>query len=420
MQLPVRPNGVTGFVRAGAVDVGKVRTRIRVDVSARRLTLFRNGRPVLRTVGRRRLARHADADRQLLRQPAAHPGEHVGPVRPRRARDLRLLERPPQLGAGRPGRDPRHERAVVDRPRGLERLHPRAQPRAPAAVRRDAGRDPGHDHRVTRRARIVFVAAVLTAGLAATLAALAGSPSPPAPDPQEAILDGCGRNYIDQTQRLIPTWVYVGDRNAPASGPPPPTQRLEGVISSRYVPDLAVHPTEEDLPPIHRAYDFNFDVLPDAAYTGLLGGDPAQHTGNYAGTSPRPGACTSSASRPRSRASRGPRRATASRSSAPGSGTAATGRRRASAPRSTRTARCGSRGAEARRRRSARAARARAISTSRATRPTRASRRTARTRRRATASPSRAASRPRAGGRTSAARTPSRCASRRGRPGAPG
>ena len=50
VQLPVRPNGVTGFVRAGAVDVGKVRTRIRVDVSARRLTLFRNGRPVLRTV----------------------------------------------------------------------------------------------------------------------------------------------------------------------------------------------------------------------------------------------------------------------------------------------------------------------------------------------------------------------------------
>ncbi len=50
VQLPVRPNGVTGFVRAGAVDLGKVRTRIRVDVSARRLTLFRNGQPVLRTV----------------------------------------------------------------------------------------------------------------------------------------------------------------------------------------------------------------------------------------------------------------------------------------------------------------------------------------------------------------------------------
>jgi lipoprotein-anchoring transpeptidase ErfK/SrfK len=50
VQLPLRPNGVTGFVRASAVDVGRVRTRIRVDVSARRLKLFREGRLVLRTV----------------------------------------------------------------------------------------------------------------------------------------------------------------------------------------------------------------------------------------------------------------------------------------------------------------------------------------------------------------------------------
>jgi lipoprotein-anchoring transpeptidase ErfK/SrfK len=50
VQLPLRPNGVTGFVRASAVDLGRVWTRIRVDVSARRLTLFRDGRPVLRTV----------------------------------------------------------------------------------------------------------------------------------------------------------------------------------------------------------------------------------------------------------------------------------------------------------------------------------------------------------------------------------
>ena len=49
VQVPLRPNGVTGFVRPGAVDLGKVLTRIRVDVSARRLTLFRNGRRVLRT-----------------------------------------------------------------------------------------------------------------------------------------------------------------------------------------------------------------------------------------------------------------------------------------------------------------------------------------------------------------------------------
>jgi lipoprotein-anchoring transpeptidase ErfK/SrfK len=49
VQLPIRPNGVTGFIRARTVEVGRVRTRILVDLSARKLTLFRRGRPVLRT-----------------------------------------------------------------------------------------------------------------------------------------------------------------------------------------------------------------------------------------------------------------------------------------------------------------------------------------------------------------------------------
>jgi lipoprotein-anchoring transpeptidase ErfK/SrfK len=49
VQLPLRPNGVRGFVPAGAVKLGSVRTRIVVEVSKRRLTFFRGGRPVLRT-----------------------------------------------------------------------------------------------------------------------------------------------------------------------------------------------------------------------------------------------------------------------------------------------------------------------------------------------------------------------------------
>jgi lipoprotein-anchoring transpeptidase ErfK/SrfK len=43
----MRPNGVTGWVRADDVTVATVRTRLVVDLSARRLTLFRNGRRVL-------------------------------------------------------------------------------------------------------------------------------------------------------------------------------------------------------------------------------------------------------------------------------------------------------------------------------------------------------------------------------------
>jgi lipoprotein-anchoring transpeptidase ErfK/SrfK len=49
VQLPLRPNGVTGWVRPQDVAVERVRTRILVDVSARRVTLYRAGRRVLST-----------------------------------------------------------------------------------------------------------------------------------------------------------------------------------------------------------------------------------------------------------------------------------------------------------------------------------------------------------------------------------
>jgi lipoprotein-anchoring transpeptidase ErfK/SrfK len=49
VQLPIRPNGITGYVRASAVATGRVRTRVVVDVSAKRLTLFRLGKRVLGT-----------------------------------------------------------------------------------------------------------------------------------------------------------------------------------------------------------------------------------------------------------------------------------------------------------------------------------------------------------------------------------
>jgi lipoprotein-anchoring transpeptidase ErfK/SrfK len=45
----VRPNGSVGYVRAWTVWVTRVRTRIVVDVSARRLSFYRNGRRVLST-----------------------------------------------------------------------------------------------------------------------------------------------------------------------------------------------------------------------------------------------------------------------------------------------------------------------------------------------------------------------------------
>jgi lipoprotein-anchoring transpeptidase ErfK/SrfK len=48
VQVPMRPNGSTGWVASRALDVAVVRTRIEVDLSSRRLTLFRRGRALLR------------------------------------------------------------------------------------------------------------------------------------------------------------------------------------------------------------------------------------------------------------------------------------------------------------------------------------------------------------------------------------
>lgn len=47
VQLPIKPNGATGWVRASALHLESVNVRIVVDISDRRLTLFRNGKPEL-------------------------------------------------------------------------------------------------------------------------------------------------------------------------------------------------------------------------------------------------------------------------------------------------------------------------------------------------------------------------------------
>lgn len=49
VQLPLRPNGRTGWVRASAVSERRLSDRILVDLSERRVTLFRAGRPVFVT-----------------------------------------------------------------------------------------------------------------------------------------------------------------------------------------------------------------------------------------------------------------------------------------------------------------------------------------------------------------------------------
>lgn len=48
VQLPIRPNGATAYVRADRVRLLLVRTRIEVDLSERRIDFFREGRRALR------------------------------------------------------------------------------------------------------------------------------------------------------------------------------------------------------------------------------------------------------------------------------------------------------------------------------------------------------------------------------------
>jgi lipoprotein-anchoring transpeptidase ErfK/SrfK len=49
VQIPQRPNGVTGWVPVDRVTVAEVMTRIVVDLSQKRVTLYRGGKKVLST-----------------------------------------------------------------------------------------------------------------------------------------------------------------------------------------------------------------------------------------------------------------------------------------------------------------------------------------------------------------------------------
>jgi lipoprotein-anchoring transpeptidase ErfK/SrfK len=49
VRLPRRPNGRSGWVRAEDITIGAVRTRILVDLSARRVTVYRAGRKLIST-----------------------------------------------------------------------------------------------------------------------------------------------------------------------------------------------------------------------------------------------------------------------------------------------------------------------------------------------------------------------------------
>ena len=91
VQLPIRPNGSTGYISARAVELVLIRTRIEVDLSAARIVLYRGGTPSPRHESCYGVAGDADTDRVVLREPAADSRRPLGPVRSSRARDQRVF-----------------------------------------------------------------------------------------------------------------------------------------------------------------------------------------------------------------------------------------------------------------------------------------------------------------------------------------
>jgi hypothetical protein len=123
-------------------------------------------------------------------------------------------------------------------------------------------------------------------GLAAAIAAVGAAAAPmPGPDPAaQALADGCTRKTAELFTQQVPTWVYANDKDYPATGPPPPPQWAKGGLPpTRGAPYYAVHPTAVDDPPTHDSYDVLQNILPDPAYSGLLGGDEVAGTGNFEG-----------------------------------------------------------------------------------------------------------------------------------------
>lgn len=82
VQLPMRPNGATGFVKASSVTLGLVRVHVVVDLSDQRLTLYRAGRVVLRApVAIGSPATPTPTGRYFVNQRLI-PGETEGPFGP--------------------------------------------------------------------------------------------------------------------------------------------------------------------------------------------------------------------------------------------------------------------------------------------------------------------------------------------------
>jgi hypothetical protein len=109
--------------------------------------------------------------------------------------------------------------------------------------------------------------------------AMAGQDPAPLTRPdaiQQPLDDGCHRNPAGFLAFTEPEWVFVYSHES--FNPDPAKARV--VTGHADFSDLA----GGDLPESHNFYDFNTDVTPDGSYSYLVGGNPADHTGNFGDT----------------------------------------------------------------------------------------------------------------------------------------
>lgn len=91
------------------------------------------------------------------------------------------------------------------------------------------------------------------------------------PDPNvQAVADGCQRDTTKIYTGFAPNWVYVNDRDFPASGPPPAPQWVSGTVKGA-TGLLAARVASSDDPITHHSYDVNVDVRVDGADDWLTG-----------------------------------------------------------------------------------------------------------------------------------------------------
>jgi hypothetical protein len=116
-----------------------------------------------------------------------------------------------------------------------------------------------------RRAAVVLTLLAFAAGAAAWRLADVK------PDPNvQATADGCQRDTTKIYTGFAPNWVYVNDRDFPASGPPPAPRWVSGVVKGASGL-LASRVASSDDPITHRSYDANIDVTVDPADNFLTG-----------------------------------------------------------------------------------------------------------------------------------------------------